>query len=202
MSNKLVIFDLDGVLVDACEWHRVALNESLMEICSYQISKEEHYNIFNGIPTMKKLKILTEKGIVEKEQHKIIYDLKQRKTIDIINRFAEVRTEKQEMLKYLKSSGHIIACYTNSIRRTATLMLQKTGILDLFDYLLTNQDVSKPKPDPEGYLFLMNHFGFKANETYIVEDSPKGLAAAHATGAFVFQVQNPEEVNMELLKEL
>ena len=35
---ELVIFDLDGVLVDACEWHRVALNEALQEVCQYEIS--------------------------------------------------------------------------------------------------------------------------------------------------------------------
>ena len=44
---KLVIFDLDGVLVDACEWHRVALNEALKEVCNYEISLEDHYGEFN-----------------------------------------------------------------------------------------------------------------------------------------------------------
>ena len=39
---KLVVFDLDGVLVDACEWHRVALNKALKALCDYEISLEEH----------------------------------------------------------------------------------------------------------------------------------------------------------------
>ena len=53
---KLVIFDLDGVLVDACEWHRAALNKALLEICDYEISQEDHYSVFNGIPTKVKHK--------------------------------------------------------------------------------------------------------------------------------------------------
>ena len=77
-------------------------------------------------------------------------------------------------------------------------MLKKTGVLDMFDYVLTNQDVVKPKPDPEGYIFLMNHFQADPEDTYIIEDSPKGLAAAHASGANVIQVKNPDEVNIEL----
>ena len=49
--KKLIIFDLDGVLVDACEWHRVALNKALKEVSNYEISLQDHYSTFNGIPT-------------------------------------------------------------------------------------------------------------------------------------------------------
>tara|TARA_R110002020_G_scaffold392540_2_gene602824 strand:- start:1450 stop:2052 length:603 start_codon:yes stop_codon:yes gene_type:complete len=199
---SLVIFDLDGVLVDACEWHRVALNDALTEVCGYKISLEDHYKTFNGIPTREKLRILTEKNIVRPEQHEKIYTLKQQKTVDAISQLAGVRPEKQEMIRSLKAAGHVVACYTNSIRQTATLMLEKTGILHLFEYVLTNQDVSRSKPDPEGYLFLMKHFGFDSSDTYIIEDSPKGLAAARASGAFVYKVESPEQVNVELLKDL
>ena len=67
--NKLFIFDLDGVLVDACEWHKNALNEALHKVCSYKISKEEHISTFNGIPTREKLKILSLRGIIDEAKH-------------------------------------------------------------------------------------------------------------------------------------
>ena len=195
---NLVIFDLDGVLVDACEWHRVALNEALREVCDYEISLDDHYNVFNGRPTNVKLQKLTELGRIEKNTHQLIYDLKQTKTIQIIERDAAVRPEKHEMITALKKSGSTIACYTNSIRETAELMLDRTGILGLFDYVLTNQDVENAKPHPEGYKFLMNHFGVSATETYIVEDSPTGLKAAYASGANVIEVKNPSGVDISL----
>jgi len=197
---SLIIFDLDGVLVDACEWHRMALNEALKESCDCEITLEEHYSIFNGIPTRVKLNKLTEMGRIDKSFHESIYTLKQSLTVDIIEKNAKNRPEKQEMIKALRDSGATVACYTNSIRKTANLMLKKTGVLDMFDYVLTNQDVAKPKPDPEGYIFLMNHFQFDPENTYIIEDSPKGLAAAHASGANVIQVKNPDEVNIELFR--
>lgn len=201
MRGKLVIFDLDGVLVDACEWHRIALNEALKKACDYEISLEDHYNTFNGIPTRVKLEKLTEMGKIDEFSHELVYRMKQSVTVEIIEQNAVVRPEKQEMIKALKDSGAVVACYTNSIRKTAKLMLEKTGVLDMFEYVLTNQDVAKSKPDPEGYLFLMDHFGFKPEDTYIIEDSPKGLAAAKASGANVIQVKNPDEVDIRLFKE-
>ena len=199
--TKLVIFDLDGVLVDACEWHRVALNRALEQVCNYHITLEDHYSIFNGIPTRVKLRKLTEMGKIDESSHDLVYKLKQAMTIEVIEKEATIRPEKQEIIKILKDSGAVVACYTNSIRKTAKLMLEKTGVLDMFEYVLTNQDVAKSKPDPEGYLFLMDHFGFKPEDTYIVEDSPKGLAAAKASGANVIQVKNPDEVDIRLFKE-
>jgi HAD superfamily hydrolase (TIGR01509 family) len=201
MKGRLIIFDLDGVLVDACEWHRAALNEALKEVCDYEISLQDHHNTFNGIPTRVKLRKLTDMGLVEEKDHDHIYKLKQSKTVEIIRREGKIRPEKQAMINALKTSGATVACYTNSIRMTAELMLEKTGILDLFDHVLTNQDVQKSKPDPEGYLFLMDYFGISAENTYIIEDSPKGLKAAYSSGANVIEVENPEGVDTNLFTE-
>ena len=131
MQIDLVIFDLDGVLVDACEWHRLALNEALKEVCN------------NGIK---------------------------------------------------------VACYTNSIRETGSLMLKKTGVYELFDLFVSNQEVPKPKPDPIGYIQIMEHFGINKSNTLIIEDSEKGLLAALNSGAKVIKVAGPDHVNIELFR--
>ena len=199
---KLIIFDLDGVLVDACEWHRQALNKALQEVCDYEISLEDHYETFNGIPTKIKLEILENMGIVLKKQYQKIYDLKQKYTIDMIRTKARPRIEKIKMIKKLKNDGYFVACYTNSIRQTAELMLEKTGIIDLFDKIITNQDVSKSKPNPEGYISLMRDFNVKAENTLIIEDSPKGFAAARASKAKVVRVDNPNAVDIDLFRGL
>ena len=199
---KLIIFDLDGVLVDACEWHRQALNKALQEVCDYEISLEDHYETFNGIPTKIKLEILENMGIVLKKQYQKIYDLKQKYTIDMIRTKARPRIEKIKMIKKLKNDGYFVACYTNSIRQTAELMLEKTGIIDLFDKIITNQDVSKSKPNPEGYISLMRDFNVKAENTLIIEDSPKGFAAARASKAKVVRVDDPNAVDIDLFRGL
>lgn len=196
----LVIFDLDGVLVDACEWHRIALNKALKEVSNYEISDEDHYSYFNGIPTRVKLRILLEKNIIKKEDLCNIENLKQIFTKEIINDYAKVRPEKIEVLKYLKDKNIKIACYTNSIKDTADLMLKKTGIFDLFDLIITNQDVINPKPDPEGYLKILELLKIKKSNTIIIEDSQKGFEAAYLSGCKVFKVNNQEQVNIDLFK--
>ena len=202
MDTKLVIFDLDGVLVDACDWHRDALNLALSEISKTQIGFEEHYSTFNGIPTKKKLEILIEQGRVEDRDKQKIFDVKQTKTIDIIKNTAKFRYEKVELINRLKSEGLKVACFTNSIRETAVLMLEKTGVLELFDLILTNQDVDIPKPNPEGYIKTMKFFNCGPENTVIIEDSPKGVEAAKASKAKVVIVKNPDSVNVDLIKEI
>ena len=196
----LIVFDLDGVLVDACEWHRLALNKALKEICDYEIPLEEHYNEYNGIPTKKKLQKLSEKGIVSLKDHIKINELKQEITIDIIKEQCYLRKEKIELLLWIKENGMMTACFTNSIRKTATMMLEKTGVYNLFDVVLTNEDVKKPKPDPEGYFAVLDTLNTKPTRAIIVEDSPKGLEAARKSGCSVIKVNNPDEVNIDLIK--
>ena len=199
---KLVIFDLDGVLVDACEWHRVALNESLKEVANYEISFSDHYGIFNGLPTRVKLEKLTRLGVIEKNMHEKICNLKQEKTIKIIEKKSKVENEKIELIEWLKSQDIQVACFTNSIRKTANLMLKKAGIFEFLEEIVTNQDVENPKPSPEGYLKIMKNLNKKAHETLIIEDSPKGLEAAKASGSKVIEVKNATEVDVQLLEKI
>jgi len=197
---KLVIFDMDGVLVDACEWHRVALNKALQEISGYQISVKDHFSEYNGIPTKVKLKKLVEKGHVRASDVEEIEKEKQRKTVELIERSACERTEKIELMKHLKKKGIKIACYTNSVRETTELMLERTGILSYFDLLITNQDVTNPKPHPEGYLACIERMQLSPSDCLIIEDSPKGIEAATATGSRVMVVQSPDDVTIESIE--
>jgi beta-phosphoglucomutase len=183
MNVKLVIFDMDGVLVDACDWHKGALNKALLESCNYQISEKDHYSTFNGLPTKTKLKKLSDLGI-----------------IDIIKEQAQYDLSKVELISWLKNNNIKVACFTNSIRKTAELMLDKSGILPELDMLVTNQDVEKPKPDPEGYNKIVNHFKFRPQDVIIVEDSPKGIEAANATGCKVMKVDNATQVHTENMR--
>lgn len=201
MSLEIVIFDMDGVLVDACEWHKIALNQALKEKCNYEISEEEHYSTFNGLPTRVKLDKLSEMGVVDKDTHEEINNLKQEKTIEIIEKYASFDESKVSLIKWLKENDIKVACFTNSIRKTASMMLERVGVLSLMDVFVTNQDVSNPKPDPEGYNKILKLFKIKSENAIIVEDSPKGLAAAKASGCRILKVKNATEVNTENVRK-
>ena len=75
---KLVIFDLDGVLVEARDIHYHAFNRALASIDDqYIISREEHLSTYDGLPTRKKLEILTKEKGLPKESYKEVWQRKQ-----------------------------------------------------------------------------------------------------------------------------
>lgn len=198
MSNiKCVICDLDGVLVEAREWHYEALNRALQEVAGTVITRHEHEVEFNGLPTTRKLDMLTKKGRVKKEDHKKIWERKQDLTITTIQDLAKVMPEKVAFHNYLKKFGFKSAVYTNAIRKTATMMLKMTGQLDFLDFIISNEEVKNNKPHPEGYIRAMIRLGCEPDETVIVEDSPIGKQAAYATGAHVWEVNDAQDVTLE-----
>lgn len=200
---KLVIFDLDGVLLDSCEWHRVALNNSLLKTINYEISLEDHYRKFNGIPTKAKISLLkTDFGIsITKENEEQIYALKQQETFKIIREKCIEDPKKTEMIHWL-SQKYKIACFTNTIRETANLMLSSMKIEHYFNKITSNQDIKNAKPAPDGYILTMEALNALPSETLILEDSEVGLQAAYASQANVCKVSSTEEVTMELFQRL
>lgn len=192
---KAILFDLDGVLVDACEWHYQALNKSLYKNCNITISREDHINTFNGLPTNTKLEILEKKGLIDKKQFKKIWKDKQSLTIDCIEENSSIDHQKIMLHEKLKSMGITIVCVTNSIRQTASLMLEKTGQIEYFKFIVTNEDVDNPKPSPECYEKARQKLSLEKEEILIVEDSDKGYEAAIKSGCNVLRVKDPSEVN-------
>ena len=86
MKIKAVLFDMDGVLIEAKEWHYEALNQAL-GIFGYEINRFEHLTSYDGLPTRVKLNKLTvEKGLPE-SLHGFINEMKQQYTIGLIHRF-------------------------------------------------------------------------------------------------------------------
>lgn len=198
---KLVIFDLDGVLVDARELHYDALNMALATIDPrYVISRDEHLLLYDGLPTNKKLAMLTaEKGLPESE-HKRVWALKQDVTRGLIDKFT-YDDQKRDLLKKLKAAGYIIAVASNSVRDTVKMFLLRTGMIEFVDFYYSNQDVQHPKPHSEIYLLCMLRAGVNPNETLIVEDSHIGRLGAKASGGHVCAVRNPGDVTGQYLQQ-
>ncbi len=194
---KFVVFDLDGVLVNAREIHYEALNAALADVDEkYVINKKEHLSIFDGLSTTKKLNLLSERKGLDKNLHNIIWKTKQKKTIEIIDNFS--RDERVcKILKKIKSQGLMVACATNSIRETAKLQLLRKGFFEHIDFLYSNQDVQRPKPSSEIYLKCMLRANVDPHETLVIEDSHHGRTAAINSGAHLHAVKNCEDVQYD-----
>ena len=196
---KAVIFDLDGVLVDAREIHYIALNNALAKF-GYTITREEHLSTYDGLPTKKKLQMLTEKKGLPVEKYDEIWKLKQEETVKILRQMSS-DYRLIEVLKKLKEDGLQIAVCSNSIRESTKIMLLKKGFLEYVDFFLSNEDVICPKPSPEMYLRTIIQLKVRPKECVIVEDSHIGRQSAIDSGGHLCGVENSEGVTYERISQ-
>ncbi len=191
---KAILFDLDGVLIDATEWHYEALNKAL-SLFGFSISRYQHLADYNGLPTRRKLEMLTRERGLPEFLHGPINRLKQVYTRDEIIRQCKPVFEIEYMLSRLRRQGFRMAVCSNSIRDSIELMLERSGIRDMFEFIISNEDVRYPKPNPEIYLSAISRMQLTASEVLIVEDAPHGIEAARQSGAYVCEVGGFRDVD-------
>lgn len=191
---KAVIFDMDGVLIDAKDWHYEALNRAL-GLFGMEISRYDHLVTYDGLPTRKKLEMLSLEQGLPVALHGFLNDLKQIYTMEIIATRCRPTFHHQYALSQLRQRGYRVAVCSNSIRATIELMMQKASLLQYLDFFLSNQDVVHGKPDPEMYNKAISRLGLSPQECLVVEDNPNGIAAARASGARLLEVVSVEDMN-------
>lgn len=191
---QAIIFDLDGILIDADKWHYNALNTALQHTTLEPISWQEHLTIYKGIPTARKLEILTERRGLSPDLWPKIRESKQQHTRAMILGFCKQDDEKIEMMRLFKERYKIVVC-SNAIRETVEDMLTRSGLMPYVDFYLSNQDVNYPKPNPEIYFKAFKTLGLQPCECVIVEDSAVGKQAAIAAGGVLCAATDPSEVN-------
>ena len=196
---KAVIFDMDGVLIEAKDWHYEALNKAL-SLFGFEISRYDHLVTFDGLPTSRKLEMLTVERGLPRSLHAFINEMKQQYTMDYVYTCCKPRFVHQYALSHLKADGYRLALASNSIRRTIELMIEKAGLTEYMEFMLSNQDVVKAKPDPEIYLTAIQRLGLKPEECLICEDNQNGIQAALASGAHLFKVDTVNDVTYANIK--
>lgn len=193
---------MDGVLIDAKEWHYEALNRAL-RLFGFEIGREEHLETYDGLPTRRKLEILSHERGFPEGLHPFINELKQEYTTEMVHTLCRPRFVHQYALSRLKSRGYALAVASNSIRDSVELMMSRARLDEYLDLQVSASDVSRPKPDPEIYLTTMRELGVRPEETIVVEDNQNGIQAAEAAGAHVLVVKDVDDVNLDnILKRI
>ena len=198
MGNKIkaILFDMDGVLIDAKDWHYKALNKAL-GLFGIEISRYDHLRTFDGLPTREKLKLLSARYYLPESLHPLINELKQSYTADYIYQRCHPLFQHEYALSRLHDQGYKIAVCSNSIRKTIEIMMERAELMPYLDLIVSNEDVVKAKPDPEMYLTAMRKLSMRPQECIVVEDNPNGIQAGIASGAQVLQVVTVMDVNYE-----
>jgi HAD superfamily hydrolase (TIGR01509 family) len=195
---KLVIFDLDGVLVEAKNIHFESLNRALGQ--DFEISWQDHLSVYDGLKTSQKLNMLTQRSGLPADSHKEVWDKKQKFTLEALSNLQQDEV-LIDLMKFLSLSGFRIAVCSNSIRKTVLTVLAKLGIIEFMDLILSNEDVKNSKPHPEMYWKAISMMSCLPEETLIIEDSPYGLLAASRSKSHVMRVSKPSEVNIQNIQK-
>lgn len=192
--HKLIIFDLDGVLLDSRELHYHSLNEALSKIDpKYIIPIEEHLSVYDGLSTTKKLEMLAEKRGLPRKHFDQIWRDKQTATSNLIRKIPR-NNNLEQMFSDIQSRGWKISVASNSIRETVKLSLLSIGVMDYVDYYISNEDVRRTKPYPEMYWKCMTALNALPKNTIIVEDSHIGRQGATDSGAHLLPVENANDL--------
>lgn len=181
---KLVIFDLDGTLVDTVPDIAVALNAALADLDLPAVSETETRRwVGNGA------RVLCGRAIARSEQDTADRQLAHALLERFLRRYAErachasrIYDGAAETLRWLRSRGCVLACVTNKPMEHTEILLDALALRGCFDLVLGGDSLPSKKPDPLPLLECLRHFDVAPDDALMVGDSDNDVAAARAAG--------------------
>ena len=194
---QLIVFDLDGVLVDSRDLHYEALNMAIAQEAGaqYVITRHEHEHVYDGLSTNQKLRLMTLAKELPIELHKPIWARKQALTDQLVAEQLKPTAHVTELLRTLKACGYPVAVASNCIASSVKNILTSIGLLHFVDARYSNEDVPYAKPSPDIYQKACASFGLQPCSVLVVEDSVKGFEAALRAGCHLLKVGGTHDVN-------
>lgn len=182
-KKQLAIFDLDGTLFDTRDVNFYAYEQALNEL-GFALDYETYTNKCNGKYYKEYLPLLIDNPSSELMED--IHD-KKKKYYPTHLGTAKMNQHLFNIIDMIKDN-YYIALVTTASKNNTEDILKYFGKLEVFDLILTHSDVTKVKPDPEGFIKAMEYFNMEKQDTIIFEDSDVGIEAARRSGADVMAV--------------
>ena len=182
---KAVLFDKDGVLMDSeAEYER-----------RRQIFFSERGIDASGFPDF----YGSNNDVIWRTVEPNDAERRARLAVEFVERFKDepmiyadyVYPAVRPTLEALRARGILTALVSSSPRKFIDRFLDETGLTELFDYTVSGEECENHKPAPDVYLRVMEALGVHPDEVLVVEDSPLGIAAGRAAGAFVLAPSVP-----------
>ena len=178
---KLIIVDLDGTLFDTKDINYHAYKEAMAPF-GYDLDYRYYCDFCNGrhyMDFLPQITTLDEKILEEIHQAK-------KKTYKKYLDKAGLNVGLVDIIRLLRGE-YKTALVTTASKKNCYDILEKFNLVELFDLILAYDDITKSKPDPEGFLKATEYFDAKSDETIIFEDSEVGLKAAEKSGAYYYK---------------
>jgi beta-phosphoglucomutase len=189
-TKKGIIFDMDGVLVDAMPFHAEAMGRAIKEITNHEIDKKNIF-LLEGMPSSDLVKEIFKRENINK---KIDVDDDDDLAKQIGSRkeqiFKQIQNAKgidgaKQLLEDLTSNcgkSCIKAVVSGAAREEVEAILDKNIETTYFDFIITGDDIEKGKPNPAPFLIALNKMNLPTSQVIVVENSPLGVEAANKAG--------------------
>ena len=193
---KLVIFDVDGTLVDT---------ESVYVKAALKNIEVNHYNIpMSAIMGIIGQNRVAGRKLIESTQDdsfnydKYIKDFEKIRNQILENEPYKLKKGALNILNYCKKHNIKMAIATSTARDKQSKVLTELGIIDYFDYMVFGDEIKNSKPAPDIYLKVYEHYNIDKDEMIIYEDSKNGILSAHNAGIRVVYIKDIVDVEKEV----
>jgi beta-phosphoglucomutase len=203
---RAVIFDFDGVITDSEVLHLRAFNKVLARY-NIEIKEEVYYKEYLGFTDLDCFESVVRQGGLGLDSEQIKNLIKQKNGIfeELAVTEATIFEAVPEFLQMLSDNGIPMAICSGAVLEEIALILEQSGLGHFFAEIVAGDQVTKGKPDPEGFLLALerlnkgNQNPIAANECVIIEDSHWGLEAGNAAGMHtvgITNTYNPGQLSM------
>ncbi len=181
-----VCFDMDGIIFDTEPLYKTAWQQAGQEF-GYEIN-DNLYNQFIGLSTAECEKLLVDHfgpDFPVLDFHKRWQKIRQQK---IEQESVSYKPGFVELIQFLKARDLKLGLATSSTRFEVETNFKNSEYLDYFDCVITSEEVTRGKPDPEIYLLIANRLGVEPRQLMVLEDSINGMQAAIAAGTIAVMI--------------
>ncbi|MDH4239007.1 MAG: HAD family phosphatase [Phycisphaerae bacterium] len=203
---RAVIFDFDGVITDSEVLHLQAFNNVLARY-NIEIKEDVYYKEYLGFTDLDCFKSVIDKNKIglDSEQIKNLIRQKNRVFEELAATEATIFEGVPEFLQLLSDNGVPMAICSGAVLEEIALILEQSGLGHFFAEIVAGDQVTKGKPDPEGFLLALERLNkgvqnpIAANECVVIEDSHWGLEAGNAAGMHtvgITNTYNPGQLSM------
>lgn len=180
MSPTAVLFDFDGVIADSENYHVAAWQRTLIRM-GWELSDEAASAALEMDDRDFAAELFARRGLEDADVDGWVRK-KQDLTLEMIRLHPRIYPGVAELLRGLKKGRVKAAVVSTTWRENVETFLKAAGLADLVGVIVGKEDVKALKPAPDGYLAALKKLKVAASKAVVVEDSPRGLAAAEAAG--------------------
>ncbi|MEO8210513.1 MAG: HAD family phosphatase [bacterium] len=181
MSDKVIIFDMDGVLIDS-EPVYLEMNKKLFVEFGIEMD-DENYKALVGLPSLPMWTMLRKKYNLKNEVSDFI-DLEKRRMHEILDseKISKPIEGVNDLIKLLKEKNYKLSVASSSAKANINYVLEKLNLTQYFDFVISGEEVINGKPAPDIFLRVAHNFNLGPERCYVIEDSANGIMGANSAG--------------------